>query len=721
MKKVKTVYFNRELSWLCFNQRVLDQATSQRQPLLERVKFLAISAANLDEFFMVRVGGLGIVAKSGSGIVDIMGWTADQQLERIRARARKMYADQATILREQLEPELSKHDIKRVELDNITEPEREHLLRRFKDETMSTIAPIAVENPDTFPMIGGARLCMCVRLKNDLSSRLGTHNVSDEESASVDDVAERKTDRYVILPLGKSLARFWTLPSDSGYRYVLIEDVIGMFLSEFFGNQEVIEWNTLRVARNGDVTLNEDGRADLLVGMKEMLERRRTSDCVRLEISGSTSPEMKQFLQSAVGVAEEDTYSVDCPLALSDYFGLASIKGFANLKDEPWPAQPSPDFGLGKDVFATIKAGDRLLYHPYQSYDAVVQFIHAAAIDPDVIAIKQTLYRTSRDSEIVKALELAVANGKHVTAIVELKARFDEAQNIYWAHHMEEAGVDVIYGVRGLKTHAKMSLVVRREPAGIQRYMHFGTGNYNESTAKLYSDVSLFTCDEQLGSDAVHFFNAITGLSVPQSLGKLAAAPINLRESVLESIRVETECAEQGTGGQITAKINSLVDKEVIDALYTASQAGVKIRLNVRGICCLVPGKKGLSENIKVISVVDRMLEHARIFCFHHSGDERLFISSADWMGRNLDRRVELMVPIEDASTKSRLIRILKSYFDDNVAATELQVDGTYVPVVKKKKKGEFRCQQHLYDEACQIYAAHTNPKTTVFEPHRGE
>ena len=719
MKKVKPIYFNRELSWLEFNQRVLDQASSSRQPLLERVKFLAISAANLDEFFMVRVGGLGIVSESSSGIIDIMGWTADQQLEKIRSRAREMYAAQASVLIKELEPELSKQGILRVERDNISDAEREQLLRQFKDETVSTIAPIAVESPDTFPLLGGARMCMCVRLKNDFRSKLGP--VGDDNEESVDDVAERMTDRFVIIPLGKSLSRFWTLPSDSGYRYILLEDVIGMFLSEFFGNQEIIEWNTLRVTRNGDVVLDEDGRADLLVGMKEMLEARRTSHCVRLEISGATSMEMKTFLRSAVDVAEEDIYAVDCPLALSDYFGLAGIKGFKRLKDEPWPPQPSPDFGTGKDVFDTIKAGDRLLYHPYQSYDSVVQFVRAAANDPDVIAIKQTLYRTSSDSEIVKALELAVANGKHVTAIVELKARFDEARNIYWAHHMEEAGVDVIYGVRGLKTHAKMSLVVRREPSGIRRYMHFGTGNYNESTAKLYSDVSYFTCDEQLGSDAVHFFNAITGLSVPQSLGKLAAAPINLRESMLEQIQIETENSERGSDGQITAKVNSLVDKEVIDALYAASQAGVKIRLNVRGICCLVPGKKGLSDNIKVISVVDRMLEHARVFHFQHGGDDQVYISSADWMGRNLDRRVELMVPIEDAASKARLIRILKSYFDDNVGATELQVDGSYEAVMKKKKKGEFRSQQHLYDEACQIYAAHTNPKTTVFEPHRSD
>lgn len=717
MKKAKNVYFNRELSWLSFNQRVLDQASREVHPLLERVKFLAISASNLDEFFMVRVGGLVMVSGASTGITDIMGWTVEQQLKKIRERVRQMYETQSECLLDELEPELAKHGIERVTPDRTTDSEREHLLRRFKEETMSSIAPIAVESPDSFPVLSGARLCMCVRLKNDFNAKL---NPRDEVQETVESLAQRKTDRFVILPLGKSLARFWALPSETGYRYMLIEDVIGMFLSEFFGLQEIIEWSTLRVTRNGDVGLDEDGRADLLAGMKEMLEARRTSQCVRLELSSSTSREMTSFLQAAIGVSDANTYSIECPLALSDYFALAGIKGFKSLKDTSWPAQPSPEFDKTKDIFETIAAGDRLLYHPYQAYDPVIQFLDAAANDPDVIAIKQTLYRTSRDSEIVKALEQAAANGKHVTAIVELKARFDEARNISWAHQLEDAGVDVIYGVRGLKTHAKMCLVVRREPAGIRRYIHFGTGNYNESTARLYSDVSLFTCDEQLGSDAVHLFNAITGLSVPQTMVKLAAAPINLRESLLEMIQIETEAAERGSAAQITAKVNSLVDKEIIDALYEASQAGVKIRLNIRGICCLVPGKKGLSENIKVVSVVDRMLEHARIIHFNHGGDDQLFISSADWMGRNLNRRVELMIPVENKQCKSRLLRILKCYFDDTAGATELQPDGEYKPLTPKKKKDQFRSQQHLYDEACRIYSAQTNPKTTVFEPVRG-
>ena len=718
MKKNKSNYFNRELSWLSFNQRVLDQASREVHPLLERVKFVAISASNLHEFFMVRVGGLEIVANSSNDIVDIAGWTADQQLEQIRTRVREMNQMQTNCLLRELEPEMEKHGIQRLRASDVSQSQREILLKEFKDETMSMIAPIAVDDTDAFPMLSGARLCMCVRLKTDIRAQLAPPS---ETMESVEEAAERRADRYVLLPFSRSQKRFWTLPSETGYQYILFEDVVSMFLSEFFAEQQIMEASVFRITRNGDVALVEDERSDLLSGMQEMLDARRTSRCVRLELSDSASLEMMEFLQTAINVKPKDTYLIEGPLALSDYFALAGIQGFKELQDKSWPPQTSPDFANGDNIFDTIKSGDKLLYHPYQSYDPVIEFVQSAANDPDVIAIKQTLYRTSSDSKIVKALQQAATKGKHVTAIVELKARFDEARNIFWARHLEDAGVDVIYGVRGLKTHAKMSLVVRREPAGIKRYMHFGTGNYNEATARIYSDVSLFTCDEQMGYDAVHFFNAITGLSVPHSMGKLFAAPINLRETILEMIKLETEAAKNGNSGFICAKINSLVDKEIIDALYKASQAGVKIRLNVRGICCLIPGKKDLSENIKVISVVDRLLEHARIFQFEHGGDNLLYISSADWMGRNLDRRVELMIPVENSSDKSRLIRILKSYFDDNFSAMELQTDGTYEPVVKKKKKGSNRSQANLYDEACQLYAAHANPQSTVFEPVRGE
>lgn len=718
MKKSKKTYFNRELSWLSFNQRVLDQASDERHPLLERVKFLAISASNLDEFFRVRVGGLMLIADDHRQL-DIAGKTPQEQLQNIRRRVRDMVESQSRVSVE-LEAALQKHNIVRVLPAQVTPAERQLLLDRFRDETLAAVTPTAAENTNRLSVLRIGRLSVCVRLKNDAATTLLPVDSSGESifEMTADHSAAPQNCRYVMLALGKSQQRFWSLPSDAGYRYILLEDIVQMFLSEYFDSDSILESSTIRITRNGDVQLAEDGRADLLADMQEMLEARKNSDCVRLELSATASQQMRQFLESTIEVDAEDVYLAEGPLSLSDYFSLAGISGFREIKDKPWHPQAAISSKEGENLFDTIAAGDQLLYHPYQSYRPVVDFLTLAANDPDVIAIKQTLYRTAEDSLVAQALATAAANGKNVTAIVELKARFDEARNIYWARELENAGVDVIYGIRGLKTHAKMCLIVRKEPTGIRRYIHFGTGNYNESTARLYSDVSLFTCDEQLGADAVHFFNAITGLSVPQPLEKLAAAPINLREKILELIGVEIANANNGGAAQITAKINSLTDKQIIDALYEASQAGVKVRLNIRGICCLVPGVKGLSENIRVISVVDRLLEHARVFRFKYGGDELMFLSSADWMSRNLNRRIELMVPVNTPDCHNRLSQILDCYFDDNVAATELQPDGTYVPV-KKKKKAVFRAQQFLQQEAEQISAAASSSSGTVFQTHR--
>jgi polyphosphate kinase len=499
----------------------------------------------------------------------------------------------------------------------------------------------------------------------------------------------------------------------------MLEDVIGMFLDELFPNQIVLEWTALRVTRNGDVGLNEDGRVDLLEGMKEMLHARLSADCVRLTISSNASELMRSFLQQCIEVDDSLVYPIEGPLALTDFFALANLPGFDQLKDDPWPPHASPDFPADQNLFDLIVERDRMLHHPYQSYDPVVAFIQQAAKDPAVLAIKQTLYRTSRDSAIVSALRQAAKNGKNVTVILELKARFDEARNIDWATLLEDAGVDVIYGVRGLKTHAKCCIVVRREPTGIRRYVHFATGNYNESTSRLYGDISLFTCDDQIGMDAVHLFNAVTALSTPQPFAKLSAAPIDLRDTLLKLIEVEKLNAQNKGSGLIVGKLNSLVDPQLINALYEASQAGVKIRLNVRGLCCLVPGRKNLSENIQVISIVDRFLEHARILYFRQAGDDRVFISSADWMVRNLDRRVELMIPVQDLTCKARLIRILNTYFEDNINAFELKSDGSYVPVKKKKTGAVFRAQWELYQESQHLLESQINSEGPVFVPHR--
>jgi len=709
-------YINRELSWLAFNQRVLDRAMMDDVPLLERIKFLAISAGNLDEFLTVRVGGLEIVRRAGTEITDICGMSAIEQLDKIRARVDKMNRDQVSCLVDQLEPQLAKNSIVRMREKDLSDSQIEYLRNLFREELLSTIAPIAVAGGDEFPLLTGARLCLCVRVQN--GSQLKSIKTQPDSAAKSKSQLPEPDSRFVLVPLGRSLPRLLTIPADQGFRYILLEDVVQLFLSELLENQNVIEAIPFRVIRNGDLVLEEDGLADLLSGMQEVLAARRYSQCVRLELATGASDEMLHFLRKAVDVEPEQVGSISGPLGLADYFALSGIQGFNDLKDMAWPAHPAPEFERGADMFKTIAASDRLLFHPYQSYDPVVQFINDAADDPKVIAIKQTLYRASKNSKIVEALERAAGNGKHVTVIVELKARFDEARNIEWAQRLEHAGADVIYGVRGLKTHAKLCIVVRREAVGIRRYVHFGTGNYNEATSRLYTDFSLFTCDDQLAMDAVHLFNAITGLSVPQTLVKLSAAPINLRERVMELIQVEIENAQQGSEAWITAKVNSLSDKQIIDALYKASQAGVKIRLNVRGICCLVPGKKGLSDNIEVVSIVDRLLEHARVFHFHHGGKELTYLSSADWMGRNLNKRVELMVPLEDQDCKSRVLDSLRTCFSDNVSAFKLTSDGKYEEVTRKRKKGLKRSQEILYQEAGDRYAAHTNPRTTVFQPH---
>lgn len=716
MKKKKNQYLPREASWIEFNNRVLDRAFLKSVPLLERVKFLAITASNLDEFMMVRFGGLTVVRRSQGEAFDITGLDANEQIEMIRERVDAMQQRQIECLGELL-PLLAESGIRRLNRNELSDVQKDFLRSHFESEVVTSIAPVGIDPSRDSIFFSGLRLHLCVRLVDNEDSRLVK---TDSEESNVDDTeAQSSKDRFAIIPLPRNLSRIWAVPTSDQYSFMFLEDIVGLFIDDLFPGQEVLDWTTFRITRNGDVVLTDDDESDdLLQGMERVIEARKTSDCIRLEISTKASEESSRFLQEMLKVDEADTYRLEGPLGLVDLFAIAGLKGFQHLKNEPWPPHDVPEFLHGDDVFATISQKDRLVHHPYQSYEPVVNFLRAAAEDDRVIAIKQTLYRTARDSEIAAALETAAAKGKNVTCIVELKARFDEARNIEWAKRLEAAGVDVIYGVRGLKTHAKMCLVVRKEATGVKRYLHLGTGNYNETTARLYGDISYFTCDEQLGRDAVHLFNAITGLSVPQSMGKLAAAPINLRETMMEFIQLETENARRGDKGRIRVKVNSLVDRKIIDALYEASQAGVEVLLNVRGLCCLMPGKKGQSENIRVISVVDRFLEHARVFYFYHGGDEKMFISSADWMGRNLDRRVELLVPIEDRDCKNRLMRILNSYFDDSESASELQSDGSYV-AVEAKKKNRLRSQQWLYEESGQLLNATTNPKATVFQPHR--
>ncbi len=701
------LYFNRELSWLEFNQRVLDQAIDAETPLLERVKFLAITGSNLDEFFMVRVGGLMIQARQQPNTVDIAGMSAAEQLQAIRDRVNQMVDEQYRCLNEQLLPQLANHGIRRLTRDEISVSQQEHLQRVFDEEIVSVVSPIAVSGAEDFPSMIGATLGLCVRLRG---RALGSDRVEGNESAD--------ESRFVVVPMRRGLQRILTVPSDEGVHFVIVEDALAMFADQLFPDQEVLETVAFRTIRNGDVTVDEDA-ADLMIGMQAMLDQRQTSDCVWLEIDAESSQETQSFLQQCVEVDAENVHRIPGPPDLAALFPLATVSGFRELKYEPWPPHASPDFRPGENIFEVIAQDDRVLFHPYQQYQPVVDFVVAAAADPQVIAIKQTLYRTSRDSEMVNALRQAAESGKHVTVVVELKARFDEKRNIDWARKLEEAGVDVIYGVRGLKTHAKICLVVRRESHGIRRYMHFGTGNYNESTAQLYCDISLFTCNPELGNDAVKLFNAVTGMSVPRPMTQLIAAPLDLRNKISEMIDVEIATAESGRPAMIRAKVNSLLDQQIIDHLYQASQAGVQIELNVRGICCLKPGVPGLSENIRVTSIVDRLLEHARVFYFLHGGDHRTFIASADWMTRNLDRRVELLVPVLDPECARQVQNVLVSCLQDNVNAWQLDGDGQYDRLHATGAQIPHRSQVDLYTRACELDEAATQASRSTFRPHR--
>jgi len=699
-------FINRELSWLAFNQRVLDQAADDSIPALERAKFLAISSSNLDEFTMVRIGSLQMQVNRNAMVRDPSGLTVSQQLEAIASRCGDMVSMQYRLLGESLDPLLAEAGIQRIELGSCSDRCREAADKRFHEEVVAVLSPQVISDDRPFPLLQGLGIHVCARLKPELKR-------SNDSSAGEQDPTRWD---FAIVPLGRTVPRMLPMPSDQGHAYVLLEELVTHYIDDFFPGREVAECTAFRITRNADVELRENEAPDLMLGMEEVLESRRQSHVVRLEYSHSASDPMIAFLSETMEVTNQDLYPIDGPIDLSYLFAIHGLEGFDTLRDEPWPPQSAPSIDPAESMFSTIAAGDLLLIHPYESFDPVVRMIEEAAIDPDVLAIKQVLYRTSRNSPIVAALMRAAERGKYVSVIVELKARFDEARNIEWAREMEHAGVQVIYGIRGLKTHAKICIIVRRESQGIIRYMHFGTGNYNEVTANLYSDVSLLTCKDELGSDATAFFNGVTGSSELQPLNHLAAAPVSLRNRLLDLIDAETRRCQQGQNAEIIAKLNSLVDTQVIDALYRASQAGVKIQLNVRGVCCLKPGVQGLSETVRVVSIVDRYLEHARILFFRHGGNGQLFISSADWMPRNLDRRIELLIPVDDPAAQKKLRETLDTYFRDNTNTWEMTETGQYQRIQSAAEP--LRAQSRLYDRACKAVQESDQNRRTQFEPH---
>ncbi len=690
------LFLNRELSWIEFNFRVLEQARDASIPPLERLKFLAITASNADEFFMVRVGGLTMLQRQGHERPDPAGLTPSEQLTKIAERMRELVTQQHRCLQKEIEPALRKGGIRRLTLAELSAPQLRHVESFFEDHVFPVISPVAVSLEDEFPLLLNLGLTLYVRLE------------PEEGSAE---------SRHAIIAVPRNLARFLTLPGDGGYSYILLEEVIRAYAGRLFPGVTVTECAAFRITRNADMSVREDQAGDLLEQMREVLTERQTSDCVRLEIEKRASREARAFLQKALQVATAGIYSIAGPLDLAAFFRLAGLAGFEPLKNTPWHPQAVPEVSPLESMFDVIKRGNLLLLHPYESYDPMLRLLQEAADDPNVLAIKQVLYRVSDNSAVIAALTRAAERGKHVTALVELKARFDEARNIDWAETLARAGAQVIYGVKGFKTHAKICLIVRREPDGVVRYMHFGTGNYNEKTARLYSDISFFTMAEDYGADASAFFNTLTGYSQMVKYRAIHAAPQGIRPRLLEWIENEAERSRQGEAAAIDVKLNSLTDPELITALYQASQAGVTIRLNVRGICALRPGVKGLSENIQVTSIVDRFLEHARIIRFHNGGDPQLFISSADWMPRNLDRRIELLVPIADRSSREKLNRMLETYFADTRQAWRLLPDGSHERL--QPDAHHPAGAQEFFQRQAEARAASARQQMSTFEPQR--
>jgi len=690
-------YLNRELSWVEFNQRVLNEALRDDLPLLERLKFLAITASNLDEFFQVRMGSLMLMRRSGRKTPDVSGLTPVKNLALLRTRILQMCADQYALLNGVLLPSLEKHKIRLLSARELSLTQAAQASAIFEDGVFPLLTPLAIDPDGPTLQVPGLQIVVACRLL-------------DPETQEV---------RHAVIPIPDSVGRRVPITTEGeGASFLFIEDLVAAHADQLFPGENVTATTVFRVTRNGDMAVQEEDATDLAGEMEDVLTARRFADTVRLELREDAPKDLARIIQKATGASPQEVYQVDGPPGLSSFMDLAFLSGYEHLRDADWPGQPSPAIAPGSTMFETIASGDLLLFHPYESFDPVLRLIEEAAEDPDVIAIKQVLYRTARQSRIIDALIKAAENGKHVTALVELKARFDEARNLDRADELRRAGAQIVYGVKGLKTHAKICLVVRRESGRLRRYVHLGTGNYNESTSKLYTDLSYLTCKQDYGNDASLFFNAVTGRSKLLRFQRLVPAPTAMKPKLLDLIASEADRAGQGLPAKITAKVNSLQDPDIIAALYKASQAGVEVKLNIRGICCLKPGDPKYSKNIEVISVIDRFLEHARLFHFHQGGDSQVYIASADWMTRNLEKRVELMIPIEAPALKRRLIRILDAYFQDNTQASRILPDGTSQRLVREKGKKAFRVQEHFYQQAKQAAKAREHERAMTFEPH---
>ena len=681
--KSPELYINRELSWLEFNDRVLREGLNGELPLLERLKFLAIVSANLDEFFMIRVAGLMQQRSAKVRKRDIAGMTPTQQLQAISARVHRMFAEQSAGIRQVL-GKLAEHGLCVFEPRDWSPEQRAFLSGLFTRELHPVLTPMALEDLDPQPLLPGLQLHVALQLL-----------VETERG---------REKRVAVVPVPSRLPRFVHLPCESEVHLARLEDVIAEHAELLFPGCEVLSRTLFRITRDADVAIQDDDASDLLTVVEEAVIARRRRGAVRLTVSAGLAPELLRWLKGWLGLRTEEVYEVDGMLDARALRQLVALPRFESLADADWPPQTPRDLIGSENIWQTIRDQDVMLFHPYETFDRVVQLVEEAAADSDVLAIKQTLYRTSGNSPIVKALGRAAANGKEVTVLVELKARFDEAANVGWARQRENAGCHVIYGIAGLKTHAKALLIVRRESGRIQRYVHLATGNYNDSTARLYSDVGLITSNRELAADVAAFFNLLTGYSEAVGWSRLTVEPRRLKERFVELIEREVEVSTAEMPGLVMAKVNSLEHPEICEALYRASQAGVQVLLNVRGICCLKPGVKGVSENIEVRSIIDRYLEHARIFYFRNGGHEEVYLSSADWMRRNLDNRLEIVFPVISETVRRRLIGILETYFADNVKARRLLPDGSYQPVPRSGRR--IRAQEAFYREAVEAVRA---------------
>lgn len=701
MKKFddKEYYVNRELSWLMFDERVLGEATDTSNPLMERLKFLSITASNLDEFFMVRVASLIDMQHADYSKRDIAGMTIDEQLEKISKKTHELVETQYFVLMHTLLPLMESEGIRFItKHEELTREQGEFVDKYFEEEVYPVLTPMAVDSSRPFPLVRNQTL--------NIGALIGKKGEESRDFATVQ--------------VPGVLDRIVEIPCEEGRCFILLEEVIERNMHKLFLNYDVYCAYPYRIMRNADLTIDEEEAADLLKEIEKQIKRRQWGEVIRLEVADDIDPGLMEILKKELSVRSDNIYRIAGPIDLTFLMKLYGVDGFDHLKRAKYIPKAVPEINDGADIFEAIRNHDILMHHPYQTFAPVIDFVKSAAKDPEVLAIKQTLYRVSGNSPIIAALAEAAENGKQVTVLVELKARFDEEHNIVWARKLEKAGCHVIYGLVGLKTHCKITLVVRREEDGIRRYVHLGTGNYNDSTAKLYTDVGLLTCAEQIGEDATAVFNMLSGYSEPLYWNRLSLAPLWLKDRFIHLIGREAANARDGKKAHIIAKVNSICDREVIQALYEASCAGVKIELIVRGICCLKPGIKGVSENITVRSIVGDFLEHSRIFYFENAGNSEVYCGSSDWMPRNLLKRVEIMFPILDERLKERVIYILETLLADTVKARIEKPDGTYERIERHGR--DLVCAQDTFCEWAQGLVATKDPaqNSRVFIPIEG-